>query len=343
MGDAPQNISEPKTNIVEAHVILVFRGRQVFSRMARGRPLILETPQDMLEHGVLIAGIAPHVKQRMNEKMKETIFRSHYGSNQIVVAEIWHDLRTSEDPSLRLSPSENTASGLKKFLVSLFFMTTYPKNSYLVATRFRQCERVSRGEHVWKWIQKIQGLKVKKIVWSEELDLPESAQFAVTVDGVDMQIWEVRHPTLPVDRKYYSNKFKHAALKYELAISVWDGNLVWINGPHRGGKHDLTIFREGLKHMLVDGKMAIADRGYNSSKPDEIRKLATPNRADSKALAGFKARARSRHETFNERIKNFAILSQTFRHDPLLHKAAFEAACVMVQYQIENGAPLFSI
>ncbi|KAL7573669.1 hypothetical protein ACA910_008356 [Epithemia clementina (nom. ined.)] len=89
--------------------------------------------------------------------------------------------------------------------------------------------------------------------------------------------------------------------------------------------------------------MAIADRGYATSGPVLMRKLATPNPADSDELRRCKSRARARHETLNERIKNFKILLETYRHNVEKHKAAFEAVCVMVQYQLNNGAPLFDV
>ena len=55
------------------------------------------------------------------------------------------------------------------------------------------------------------------------------------------------------------------------------------------------------------------------------------------------SRARARHETFNGRIKNFGCLDDRFRHGMEKHKICFEAVCVIVQYQLENGSPLFDI
>jgi hypothetical protein len=85
---------------------------------------------------------------------------------------------------------------------------------------------------------------------------------------------------LPIDKCSHSHKFKHCAVKYEIALSVFQPKCVWISGPHRGGKHDNTIFREGLKHKIQPWKKCPVDRGYVTSKPDE-KMLSQPNACDS--------------------------------------------------------------
>ena len=60
-------------------------------------------------------------------------------------------------------------------------------------------------------------------------------------------------------------------------------------------------------------------------------------------VKSFKRRARARHETFNGRLKNFKILAERFRHGVPKHKAVFEAICVIVQYDMENGHPMFDV
>ena len=102
----------------------------------------------------------------------------------------------------------------------------------------------------------------------------------------------------------------------------------------------MTFFCEGLKYKIAPGKKVHADLGYKSSRPDETM-LAVPNPRDSKPLYNFKSRCRLRHETFNGRIKCFNVLSETFRHGEEKHKLAMEAVCVIVQYQMENGQPIF--
>ena len=90
-------------------------------------------------------------------------------------------------------------------------------------------------------------------------------------------------------------------------------------------------------------KMAIADKGYVTSRADEQGIFATPNPSDPQELKNFKSRARCRHETFNGRIKFFKCLSETFRHGIEKHKIALEAVCVIVQYQMDNGSEIFAV
>jgi hypothetical protein len=89
--------------------------------------------------------------------------------------------------------------------------------------------------------------------------------------------------------------------------------------------------------------LCIADRGYNSKKEDEHYLFSLPNGFDSKKLNKFKSRGRLRHETFNARLKNFRCLSDTFRHGFDNHEFVFEAVVVIVQYQMDNGSPIFAV
>jgi len=60
----------------------------------------------------------------------------------------------------------------------------------------------------------------------------------------------------------------------------------------------------------------------------------------------MKGRALARHEKFNGQLKNFACLSEHFRHGNDgaqmfdKHKMCFEALAVICQHQLENGSPL---
>ena len=165
--------------------------------------------------------------------------------------------------------------------------------------------------------------------------------FLLTVDGVHCQIHEPMHPTKSKDSSYYSHKFKRSALNYELGVSVYDNALVWLNGPTKASEHDITLFRSdnGLKTMIPEGKRVIADRGYTSRRETAV--LSTPNSSDPAEVRKFKSRARARHESFNAKLKNFKVLAECFRHNIDDHKMVFEAICVICQYQLENGSPLF--
>jgi len=97
---------------------------------------------------------------------------------------------------------------------------------------------------------------------------------------------------------------------------------------------------EGLKSHIPDGKRAIGDgRNYTSNFP----KLTTRNVYDTAEVARLKSRALARHETFNGSIKSFSVLESRFRDGLEKHKACFTAVCVLVQYDMDNGHPLFEM
>ncbi|CAJ1947667.1 unnamed protein product [Cylindrotheca closterium] len=105
--------------------------------------------------------------------------------------------------------------------------------------------------------------------------------------------WEKSNERYNMDTQECSHKFNHGAVKYEVAMSLLEPQCAWISGPHKGGKHDLTIFQEGgLKQKLKRWKQAIVDRGYTTSKEDEKYILCIPRETDSVTLNEYKGRAR---------------------------------------------------
>ena len=156
----------------------------------------------------------------------------------------------------------------------------------------------------------------------------------VTVDGTDFRILE---PT-PFSPMWYSHKFKGPGIRYEVAVSIKGGDIVWINGPYACGSWpDISIFRERLIHMLLPGEMVEADRGYRG----EPTKIRTPVDAATPEETKMKSRARACQETANKRFKQFRILHNTFRHDITKHKHVFGSIVVITQLSIEHGEPLF--
>jgi hypothetical protein len=147
------------------------------------------------------------------------------------------------------------------------------------------------------------------------------------MDGVDSKVWEMKHPTMPMDKGGYSHKFNHSALKYKIVM-----DMVWTLGPHKAGAHD----------KIPQGKKVVTDRVYGAkAEPDNHQKLALQNPCDDPLLANSKAPVRSRHESFNGQIKLFCSLADTYHHDLEKHSHAFEAVAVTVQYQMDMGSKLF--
>lgn len=87
----------------------------------------------------------------------------------------------------------------------------------------------------------------------------------MTVDGTDFRI---EQPT-EFSKRWYSHKFKGPGLRYEVALSILGGDIVWTNGPFPCGSWpDISIFRAGLIDELRPMEMVEADKGYRG-QPDK--------------------------------------------------------------------------
>lgn len=152
----------------------------------------------------------------------------------------------------------------------------------------------------------------------------------MTVDGTDFRIEE---PT-PFDRKWFSHKFKGAGVRYEVAVCIQTGDIVWTRGPFPCGSwNDLKIFRSKMKNMQGTGEMVEADAGY-AGEPGKVR---VPGDYVSRVDRRAKKIARARHETVNRRLKQFGCLKQQYRHELRIHKFCFAAVVVCTQLSIEFG------
>lgn len=294
------------------------------------------TPNEMLHYGLYVLGL-PFCNDKEKKKKYESQFHKNYGVHTVVAAAIWYDLTSS-----CLSQSEISFGGLKFFFMAIYFLWQYPKNAVTFGQRFGVCKDYAGGEYLWGWIRKIAGLEAKKIKWLDCFDDPHAPAFILSVDGTDFRCWERKHPTLPRDPSTMSHKFNHGAKKVEIGIATYSSQVCWLSDPSDGARHDLTIFRDGLKQKIAPGKKVNCDRGYKTSQPDETM-LAPPNGLDGPELQNFKSRGRLRHETFNARLKKFGILDQTFRHGEEKHKLAIVSVVVICQYTMENGSPLYDV
>ena len=132
-----------------------------------------------------------------------------------------------------------------------------------------------------------------------------------------------------------------SALRYELGIDILNGNLVWVEGPYPAGAWpDIKIFLNTLAGHLLPGERFEADNGY-VGHPGKIK--CPNNDCNPERNLGMQSAARSRHETFNGRLKNWGILERTYHHDIKLHGTVFTACTVITQLCVANGEPLFEV
>jgi len=157
----------------------------------------------------------------------------------------------------------------------------------------------------------------------------------VTADGTDFKIYE---PT-PFSKKWYCHKFKHAGLRYEVAICIQTGWIVWINGPYPCGHwSDLAISRDGLNQALLPWERFLADGGYK----DEYGYSFTPTGYNTRDQY-IKAVARARHETVNGLFKKFGALKHEWRHNKTKHGIVFNAVANITQAQIQCEPATFQV
>ena len=319
--------------------------------------LLVLSPRDVQRIGLNILGIEFRSGTSNEAKRKE--FKKHYGSSPNVLATQWEDLQQVDGAEVKMDKKDKRLKGFYMFLIAHAYLWSYHRNSSKLAQEFKLVlnRRNAYGEPIWRWIDIIAGLCKTKIVWDKDLDDPNTERFIVSVDGVDFEIWEKKHRLFNQNKKMCSKKHNGAGLKYEIAMSTFKSKCVWIRGPFRGGKHDISIYRgdeneedaeirhelglppyEALQDKIKPGKYVNADRGYQSGKG-----IAPPNPSDPKDLAKFKSRGRARHETFNGRLKFYGVLRDCFRHGLHKHKSAFEAVAVTVQYQMDAGGEVFAM
>ena len=159
----------------------------------------------------------------------------------------------------------------------------------------------------------------------------------MSVDGTDYRINKPK----PFSKKWFSHKFKGAGLRYEVAVAIQSGHIVWTNGPFPAGTPDLKIFRQDFKKVLKNGERVEADKGYRG-EPTNID-LPQENTGGCTTQMLVKKRVRARHETVNARFKEWGVLKNRFRHKISRHHSVFRAIVVITQLKIENGHPLFQV
>ena len=303
---------------------------------------LLFTPDEVLVRGFRTIKGLPDITTDDYNQTNITKFKEHFGPSPSVIAVVWSDILAS-DLDLGLDQNDRSECGFKKLLTALHFLWAYPKNASILASTCGTNKRDVEGERLWKWVKVLDKLKAIKIVWpAEKYNDPNGQIYLATVDGTDMKTKEKSTAQFNVDRKQYTKKFAHGGLKYEIAIDAFESKIVWINGPFCGGKHDKTIFSDDLLKKIPEGKLVVTDRGYSKVKDRAyMKKLSLPNNCDSKELGNFKARLRARHESLNGRLKDFMCLDCTYRHAHKKHGHIFNAVCVLVQYEMDLGSPIF--
>ena len=300
-------------------------------------PTVILTPKEILSIGLKMVHFTDARIDRASLKTNTKRFKDHFGCNQLVAAQMFEDLQVSKNAEARLDDDRINAN---YFLQALHFLYGYETEGKR-EPKFDLSHKTLR-QHAWYYVQKISALKHEKIIFPD--DFGENI-WVLSLDCIDCPIEEIQGQEVSQDSELFSFKFHGAGLRYEFGIDLFRSNLIWINGCFLPGKYpDNKIFTDfGLKEKLESiGKKALADRIYNGYP----QVCSTFNAVDRPVVSKFKARAQMRHEQFNGMVKEFKCMSEKFRHKPdkpAKHQMCMEAVCVICQYRMELGEPLFDI
>ena len=107
-------------------------------------------PKQVESLGLEFIGLDSARQEAMSAEFRHEVFSWHYGSPPLVISTIWFDLQQGEYAGAYLIEKENTLKGFKMFMISIFFLWVYPRNSSLISTRFGVCRNYCNGKMLWK-------------------------------------------------------------------------------------------------------------------------------------------------------------------------------------------------
>lgn len=279
--------------------------------------------------------------RRWDSKDKDRRIRAFFGAPTSIISNIWNLVW------VKLSKQESDSiidDGVqfKYLLYALVFMKVY-------STEEVHCSIVdwpsTKTFRKWSWyfVKKISELKSDFIdIKNRFLGLKKTVttNCFISIDCVDCPIFE----PWPFDRKWFSQKTNGPALKYEVAVCIKTGFIVWINGPFQASKNDATVFKEGLSKVLAPDEAVEADNVY-AIKEDCVasRQLKTAESAWTSKEKYSKSCVRARNERVNGKLKVFNVLTTYFRHTKprkemmIKHGICFTAIAVITQLKMEAG------
>ena len=222
---------------------------------------------------------------------------------------------------------------LPKLVSSCFDISSLSRNHYIVLTLdFLLCQ--VKWSHRYKCNKNLKtGYKYRTCkVTVDCTDCPINEPLPLT--GARLKLFGKKDPM------WFSEKMNHAGVRYEVAVCIRTGEIVWVNGPFPcGEKNDIAIFRSKLKGKLDEGEMVEADNGYGGEGKTVRKKCEYVSRADKAA----KSLALARHETINSNLKKWKILSVAYCHNKDTHCIVFSAIIVPTQLGYNRGEKPFQV
>ena len=264
----------------------------------------------------------------MGTSMKRR-WRALFGATPYVCAKVWILIDT---PNNKRLPSN---AQRKHLMWALLFLREYEvEESHACLTgvdedTFRKWQKI--------FVEELTFLECRIILWKDRKVNDIYNDALTSVDGTDISVPNYK----PFWKGWYSHKINKAGVRWEVALCLRTGEIVWIHGPFPCGRWpDLLIFRHAMISHMDDDERAEADDGYIG----EPTKTLTPKRnTRNESDADFRQYTRNRQETINARLKDWSCLSGRLRHSLGFHSAMFCAVAVLCQLAIQSGEPLFQI
>jgi hypothetical protein len=119
--------------------------------------VVILTADEILSKGLLMVGFDVSRQQRVKRSTNLERFRSHFGSNPVVYAQIWEDLQTTDLPEARITDDAT----VDLFLTGIHFLKIYPTENERSGL-FKLCTTTAR-KWGWYFSLKVQALKGKKV------------------------------------------------------------------------------------------------------------------------------------------------------------------------------------
>jgi hypothetical protein len=180
-----------------------------------------------------------------------------------------------------------------------------------------------------------------EIVFESRKDSGSLNNCLISVDGTDVRIPQ-QGPAIP-GNPFSLFKFEgKCGLRYKIGVDILAGNIVRVDELYAAGKYpDIGNFHSGLVHWLDENERVEVDDGYIGEAPQKVKcPECASNSTENQAMQN---RVRSRHESLNGRLKNWAILTSLYRHDLMEHGNVFLAIAVITQISINVGEKLFEV
>ena len=261
-----------------------------------------------------------------NANDKHRKFRSIFGASSGVVADIWNRIVEKNAGDFDQPGAEP-----KHLLWALVFLKCYSTEEIHCALVGWPSTNTFR-KWSWYFVKKIKDLKYDVIKLSKRFDgygKRVNSNCFISVDGTDCETYE----PWPFKKDMYSQKSNGPGLKYEVAVCIKTGHIVWIAGPFPASASDGTIFKNGLTKELCDDEVVEVDRGYKGDG-----KMMRPEMGIDSKERKMKSNSRAQHD----------VLSSYFRHckegrTRMMTKYGwcFDAVAVINQLKIEAGEPIF--